>query len=91
MDQRASAYGKRLLDWGRNNLYIWDVDSEKIAATLELNDSVVSAVFSPNDSRILTVDLTDGIVIWDAKTLKRLGSLVQMRDGTWLVMDTEAR
>lgn len=90
-DQRASADGKRLLDWGRNNLYVWDVDAGKIAATLELNDAVVSAVFSPNDNRILTVDLTDGIVIWDAKTLKRLGSLVQMRDGTWLVMDTEGR
>ncbi len=91
MDQMANRAGTKVLLTGRNKVYVYDVDGKKEEKTLELNDTAVNAIFSPDDSRILTVDLTDGIVIWDAKTYEKLGNLVQMRDGSWLVMDTEGR
>ncbi len=91
MDQHLSKDGSRLLTWWRNNVAIQSTTDGTFVGQLQLNDAAVGAIYSPNDDRILTVDLTDGIVIWDAKTLKRLGNCVQMRDGSWLIMDPAGR
>lgn len=91
MDQSANRSGSKALTWNRNNVRIWNADTGKEEGLLKLNDQALGAVFSPDDARILTLDPTDGIVIWDAKSLKRLGNAVQMRDGSWLVMDNEGR
>lgn len=91
LDQMANRSGTRMLSWNRNNVRVWDVDADKEVTRLRLNDLVIGAVFSPDDQRVLTFDLSDGIVIWNAKTWERLGSAVQMRSGDWLVMDGAGR
>ncbi|MBL8060357.1 MAG: caspase family protein [Chthonomonas sp.] len=91
VDQRFSANADKFLSWQGNKVYITETTTKKVIHRFELNDTALCAIFSPDEKRILTADLIDGIVIWDATTFKRLGSMVQMRDGTWLVMDTEGR
>ena len=93
-DQVFSADASKVLLWRYNTdnkVYVHETATGKTLHRFDLNDTAMQAIFSPDEKRILTVDLVDGIVIWDATTYKRLGNLVQMRDGTWLVMDTEGR
>lgn len=68
----------------------------RLVGRLELSDAVRQVSFSPDGNRILASSPLDGMTIWDAKEsasgeFRRLGCLIAMRDGGWLVMDESGR
>lgn len=68
--------------------------SSKTKTVLRLPDFVQGAQFSTDGRRLMTVDLSDGMVVWDlAAAPARLGSFVRMLEGdmTWLVLDDKGR
>lgn len=77
-----------------NQVEVWDLTTQQQIAKLPLSDGGTKAVFLPDERRVLTADMTDGVVVWDfadrAKP-KRLGSFLRIADGRWLAMDAEGR
>lgn len=72
------------------------LDSGEEIASGEIDADIYDTSLAMGDSRLFTVDNMNGIAVWDAKPgtdgkLKKLGSLVMMKDGKWLAMDTEGR
>lgn len=72
---------------------VWDYHRDVKLATLLLRGDVANASFTADGKRILVTDKADGIVIFDATTTvpTRLGTFVAMRNGGFLVTDTEGR
>ncbi|RYG26135.1 WD40 repeat domain-containing protein, partial [bacterium] len=77
-----------------NNVEVWDMASQKIVGNMPLKDGSLKAAFLPDERRVVTSDMTDGIVVWDLSdptAPKRLGSFLAVSDGRWLAMDGEGR
>jgi len=78
-----------------NFLRVYDFENVKLLASIQTSGYITDARYSLDGTRILTSDSVDGLVIWDSVPvngrLKRLGSVVFMRDGTFLVSDVDGR
>jgi len=67
-----------------NTAQIWDARTGKaLAAPLQHQDSVWSAQFSPDGSRVVTASADNTAQIWDARTGKALGAPLQHQDSVW--------
>lgn len=69
---------------------IVEIDSGKVLRGMKNEDLVKSAQFVAGGERVLTVDKTGGVQIWDNKG-ERLCSMVLMKNGEWLAYDDEGR
>ncbi len=79
-----------------SGINFWDVPSRRLAAGLESDPGVMSAVtFSPVDDHIATGDANGNVVLWDGRTRKPIrspfkshrGLVTRVKfsdDGTWL-------
>ncbi len=82
---------------------IYEVSTGNIRAKLQMTDQVAGVCYSSDGKRLIVTDATEQATIWDATslmpstdptsqpTLRRVGSFVVMRDGSWLAMDTDGR
>lgn len=87
----------------QNVLNVVDTKTGKLLSRQELNGTIYSIAFYHGSKRLITVDESDQVVVWNLEkilpnedptkpgSLERLGSMVTMRDGSWLVMDVEGR
>lgn len=87
--------------WGAGPVVdVVDLPSANVSFSLKLNGQVNDAFYAENGTRILTDDATDSVSIWDAKPpvsqskrpwAKRLGQMMILQDGSWLVVDSDGR
>jgi WD40 repeat protein/uncharacterized caspase-like protein len=67
-----------------------EIESGKVLSQMRNEDVVKSSQFVADGERVLTVDKTGGVQIWDNKG-ERLCSMVLMKNGEWLAYDDEGR
>ena len=67
--------GGRLLSWNRTEVYLWDVATRKrLLPVMPAGTDVITAIFSPDESRIASFATTRGEVrVFDAATGAQLG------------------
>lgn len=91
-----SADGARFAFDGTLSAEIVDARSGKTLFTLDVVDVLYQVRYSPDGKRILTLDATNGITIWETEPGpggkgQALGQFLRMRGSRWLVMDAEGR
>ena len=82
-----------LLSFQGASVGIWDYRQKMLVGGFVLADQCVQAFFTDDGSRIVTVDGTDSVSVWDASTTlpKKLGSFCVASDEGWLAIDPEGR
>ncbi|MBS1717162.1 MAG: caspase family protein [Armatimonadetes bacterium] len=72
--------------------HVWNYQTGALTS-IDLTDEARAATFTPDGKRLLALDATDGVTIWDidGSTPKKLGSLQIGVDSGWLAMDSEGR
>ncbi len=104
---RASHTGDLLAVFQMRSVFLIDTAAQKLIATIKRNDLVEDVTFIPDKDRLLVLDRSDQLTIWDIAELRNqsnvepLGSLVLMRGSesesselrrdSWLAMDREGR
>jgi WD40 repeat protein len=61
--------------------------------TMDLNDRCNQAFFTADGARMVTIDPTDSLTIWDISTgsPKRIGNFCTSTDGDWIALDAQGR
>lgn len=94
---RISPAGDKVVTFDENEGTVWNAKDGSKLCSFETIDTIDQATFSPNGQKLITVDRSDGVVIWDLQNVpqsgqaSQLGKIVQMRDGSVLVMDLKGR
>lgn len=81
------------LELSQSQVIVWDYLARTQVAAIDLKELCKQAFFTPDGSRIITVDGADGVTAWSLATGApvRTGSFQVGADGEWLAMDEQGR
>lgn len=73
-------------------IFVWSVGSGRFEARLPGNGyPITSWMFSADGTHLLTGTQAGDATIWDLHTRKRLGSVVSLSSGDWIVLDAQQK